>query len=254
MVFPIVKELPVMMRSLLPTIVAMLMSSERPNAERETAPVPASIGPFNVRIPSGIVAPSRRVKLGLGCNEIEPELLVMDPAVIFPFRAVMAMAPDPDVMVEVVAREMLWAAAVSVMVPVPEVVRLEVELRVMSPLVVLVFPAPVLRVREISPPPALTATPEARVMTAVPAVRAASTTPCAAVSLARTVKSAPPVVTLALMRTLRPASRERLPVLKESADETVMSLLAWSVTFVPVLSAVVTELGWIVNVSVGAKA
>jgi hypothetical protein len=158
--------------------------------------------------------------------------------------------------VELVPRETLWSVATRVTVPLPDVARLELELRVRSPLVVLVFPVPLLSVREMLPPPASIAMPLAIEIAAVPVERPALTTPLAAVLFATTVKFAPPVVTLEEIVTLLPALNVRFPVVKLRADEaaTEISLLAWRTTFVPKLRAVVIKLGKIVTLAKEASA
>ena len=113
--------------------------------------------------------------------------------------------------------------------------------RLMSPLVAWVLPAPSRRVRATVPVPALMLVPLAMVMTAAPASRLASTAPLAVVSFAVSVRLPLSVVMLALSKMDRPACRVSAPplppaLLAVSAVESVMSLLACSVTAVPASS------------------
>jgi len=78
-------------------------------------------------------------------------------------------------------------------------------LNVMSPLVRFVFPVPALIVEVKTPVPVFIVVPEARVMTAVPESRCASTTPLEVRSFAISVRLPLSVVIFALTRTERPA-------------------------------------------------
>ncbi len=123
---------------------------------------------------------------------------------------------------------------------------------VISPDAKFVFPAPEAIVRLTAPVPALIDVPEAMVSTAEPGSRCALTTPFANSSLATIVKLPLSVVMLALISTLRPACSVKAPPLPPGLltvmDElTVISLLACSVTAVPVFNVVVRNVGEIVS-------
>ena len=125
-------------------------------------------------------------------------------------------------------------------------------LNVMSPLVRFVFPVPALIVEVKTPVPVFIVVPEARVITAVPESRCASTTPLAVRSFAISVRLPLSVVIFALTRTERPACKVRLPPLPLALFavitlDTVMSLLACRMTFVPADNAVVIVVGVIVE-------
>ena len=125
-------------------------------------------------------------------------------------------------------------------------------LNVMSPLVRFVFPVPALIVEVKTPVPVFIVVPEARVMTAVPESRCASTTPLEVRSFAISVRLPLSVVIFALTRTERPACKVRLPpsplpLAAVIASETVMSLLACMTTLVAADNNVVIEVGVIVE-------
>ena len=125
-------------------------------------------------------------------------------------------------------------------------------LNVMSPLVRFVFPVPALIVEVKTPVPVFIVVPEARVMTAVPESRCASTTPLEVRSFAISVRLPLSVVIFALTRTERPACMVKLPpsplpLAAVIASETVMSLLACMTTLVAADNNVVIEVGVIVE-------
>ena len=133
-------------------------------------------------------------------------------------------------------------------------------LSVMSPLVRFVFPVPALMVEVKTPVPVFIVVPEARVITAVPESRWASTTPLAVRSFAISVRLPLSVVIFALTRTERPACKVRLPPLPlalfaVTVLDTVMSLLACRTTFVPADYDVAIVVGVIVEAleAFGAK-
>ena len=123
---------------------------------------------------------------------------------------------------------------------------------VMSPLVRFVFPVPALMVEVKTPVPVFIVVPEARVITAVPESRWASTTPLEVRSFAISVRLPLSVVIFALTRTERPACMVRLPPLPLAlfaviASETVMSLLACRTTLFAADNSVVIASGVIVE-------
>ena len=125
-------------------------------------------------------------------------------------------------------------------------------LSVMSPLVRFVFPVPALMVEVKTPVPVFIVVPEARVITAVPESRWASTTPLEVRSFAISVRLPLSVVIFALTRTERPACKVRLPplplaLLAVIASETVISLLASRTTLVGDDNNVLIVLGVIVE-------
>ena len=125
-------------------------------------------------------------------------------------------------------------------------------LSVMSPLARFVLPVPALRSAVKLPEPVLTVVPEARVITAAPESRWASTTPLDVRSFAISTRLPLSVVIFALTRTERPACKVKLPPLPlalfaVTAAETVMSLLACRTTFVAADNNVVIVVGVIVE-------
>jgi len=129
-------------------------------------------------------------------------------------------------------------------------------LNVMSPLVRFVFPVPALIVEVKTPVPVFIVVPEARVITAVPESRWASTTPLEVRSFAISVRLPLSVVIFALMRIERPACMVKvppfpLPLAAVIASETVMSLLACRTTFVPADNDALIVLGVIVELLEG---
>ena len=125
-------------------------------------------------------------------------------------------------------------------------------LNVMSPLVRFVFPVPALIVEVKTPVPVFIVMFEARVITAVPESRCASTTPLAVRSFAISVRLPLSVVIFALTRIERPACMVKvppfpLPLAAVIASETVMSLLACRTTFVPADNDALIVLGVIVE-------
>ena len=119
---------------------------------------------------------------------------------------------------------------------------------VISPLSLLVLPAPSRSSMSTLPSPVLIVVPGAMVITALPGERKASTTPFSAVSLAASVRLPLLVEMLALTRMLRPACSERSPLLvlwfpARMAELTVMSLLALSTRLLPPLSREVISSG-----------
>ena len=118
---------------------------------------------------------------------------------------------------------------------------------VMAPGAVVVIPAPLAMSSVSVPVPRLSVVPDATVITAAPAARSAATTPSAAVSLAVSVRLPLSVVMLALMSTLFPADSVSAPPLPPALATiglfTVMSLLAWSTTAVPLSSVRVRKPG-----------
>src|SRR5579872_1853431 len=97
------------------------------------------------------------------------------------------------------------------MEPGPEAKREELELNVISPLCAFVFPAPSKSCKVRFPEPEFKETPFANVITAVPGLRAASTTPLAKRSLPVIVKLPLAVSMFALMKRLLPADKDKLP-------------------------------------------
>ena len=152
--------------------------------------------------------------------------------------ALAARVPEAIVMPDPVVRPLFTALIV------PAVISHNVIL----PLSRFVLPAPSRISMVTLPLPVLILEPAPMVITALPEVRKVSTTPLSLESLAMSVRLPFLVEMLAFMRMLRPAFSARLPLfipglLLKMSELTVMSLLAFSITFSPALSRVVISSG-----------